>query len=281
MQSYNGSLIIESNDYNNQTVTVALQGNGIEPNPDIYTAQDTLDFGEVAEDSTVSLPLVIINIGIEDLEIEEVEFGMGNDSPFSTDFEEATIEAGDSVVVDISFSYTSNRLLIQDILTIYSNDPDEGAFVVFLFAEYTGILEVSYTEGWNIVGLPMLVDNSNYQILFPEAATGSLYSYEGSYNVETDLVPGTGYWLRLITGGIVEFSGSSINDLTLSVNEGWNLISGLSTLVDVAMLYNSGLVVTNGIYGYDGSYINAGMLEPGMGYWVRAISDGEILLTAD
>jgi len=47
------------------------------------------------------------------------------------------------------------------------------------------------------------------------------------------------------------------------------------------VLYNSGLVVTNGIYGYDGSYINAGMLEPGMGYWVRAISDGEILLTAD
>ena len=126
----------------------------------------------------------------------------------------------------------------------------------------------------------MLVDNSNYQILFPEAATGSLYSYEGSYNVETDLVPGTGYWLRLITGGIVEFSGSSINDLTLSVNEGWNLISGLSTLVDVAMLYNSGLVVTNGIYGYDGSYINADMLEPGMGYWVRATQDGEITLSS-
>ena len=147
------------------------------------------------------------------------------------------------MVVDISFSITCNRLLIQDVLTIYSNDPDEGAFDVFLFAEYTGVLEVSYTEGWNIVGLPMLVDNSNYQILFPEAATGSLYSYEGSYNLETDLIPGTGYWLRLITGGIVEFSGSSINDLTLSVNEGWNLISGLSTLVDVAMLYNSGLEI--------------------------------------
>ena len=168
VQSYDGSLIIESNDYNNQTVTVALQGNGIEPDPDIYTAQDTLNFGEVAEDSTVSLPLVIKNIGIQDLEIEEVEFWMGDDSPFSTDFEDATVEAGDSVVVDISFSITSNRLLIQDVLTIYSNDPDEGAFDVFLFAEYTGILEVSYTEGWNIVGLPILVDNSNYQILFPE-----------------------------------------------------------------------------------------------------------------
>jgi hypothetical protein len=38
-------------------------------------------------------------------------------------------------------------------------------------------------------------------------------------------------------------------------------------------------VVTNGIYGYNGSYINAGMLEPGMGYWVRAVSDGGIVST--
>jgi hypothetical protein len=116
--------------------------------------------------------------------------------------------------------------------------------------------------------------------LFPEAASGSLYSYGGSYNAETDLVPGTGYWLRLITGGIVEFSGSSIDELTVSVTEGWNLISGLSTPVDVAVLYSSGLVVTGGIYGYDGSYVSPEVINPGMGYWLRAIQDGEITLSS-
>tara|TARA_B100001013_G_C24292625_1_gene317447 strand:+ start:245 stop:409 length:165 start_codon:yes stop_codon:yes gene_type:complete len=54
------------------------------------------------------------------------------------------------------------------------------------------------------------------------------------------------------------------------------LYNKLINLVD-----NSGLVVINGIYSYDGSYINAGMLEPGMGYWVRAVSDREIVLTID
>jgi len=128
--------------------------------------------------------------------------------------------------------------------------------------------------------LPVLVDDSHYQTLFPEAASGSLYSYGGSYNAETDLVPGTGYWLRLITGGIVEFSGSSIDELTVSVTEGWNLISGLSTPVDVAVLYSSGLVVTGGIYGYDGSYVSPEVINPGMGYWLRAIQDGEITLSS-
>jgi hypothetical protein len=148
---------------------------------------------------------------------------------------------------------------------------------------YTQDFEISIETmaGWNMVGLPVLVDDAYYQTLFPEAYTGTLYSFDGSYQPETLFTPGTGYLLRLASGGIAVFAGLPINNLTLSITEGWNLISGLSTPVDADVLYNSGLVVTNGIYGYDGSYINAGMLEPGMGHWVRAISDGEILLTAD
>jgi hypothetical protein len=71
-----------------------------------------------------------------------------------------------------------------------------------------------------------------------------------------------------------------INELTLSITEGWNLISGISTPVDADVLYSSGLVVTGGIYGYDASYFNADVINPGMGYWVRAIQDGEITLSS-
>jgi hypothetical protein len=46
------------------------------------------------------------------------------------------------------------------------------------------------------------------------------------------LIPGTGYLIRLSEGGIVEFSGITIDELTLSLTEGWNLISGISTSVD-------------------------------------------------
>jgi hypothetical protein len=39
-------------------------------------------------------------------------------------------------------------------------------------------------------------------------------------------------------------------------------------------------VVTGGIYGYDGSYMNAETIDPGMGYWVRALADGDITLSS-
>ncbi|HIA30778.1 MAG TPA: hypothetical protein EYN82_04085, partial [Candidatus Marinimicrobia bacterium] len=46
------------------------------------------------------------------------------------------------------------------------------------------------------------------------------------------------------------------------------------------MLYNSGIIAVGGIYGYDGSYINAEMIDPGRGYWVRALDNGEITLSS-
>ena len=107
-----------------------------------------------------------------------------------------------------------------------------------------------------------------------------MYSYDGAYNVEEELTIGTGYLLRLANGGSVNFVGSTIDDLTLSFTEGWNLISGISTPVDVNVLYNSGLVVSNGIYAFDGSYYNASTIDPGMGYWVRALADGDVTLSS-
>jgi len=38
--------------------------------------------------------------------------------------------------------------------------------------------------------------------------------------------------------------------------------------------------VSNGIYAFDGSYYNAETIDPGMGYWVRALADGEITLSS-
>ena len=139
---------------------------------------------------------------------------------------------------------------------------------------------VPYSSGWNMVGLPLEVEDAYYQTLFPSALNNAMYSFDGSYSPVEYLIPGTGYLIRLSDGGTVEFSGTTIGELILSLTEGWNLISGISTPVDADVLYNSGLVVTGGIYGYDGSYMNAETIDPGMGYWVRALTDGDITLSS-
>ena len=54
---------------------------------------------------------------------------------------------------------------------------------------------VEYTEGWNLIGLPLIVDDSDYQIQFSESIEGTLYSFDGSYDPEETLTQGNGYWL--------------------------------------------------------------------------------------
>jgi hypothetical protein len=144
----------------------------------------------------------------------------------------------------------------------------------------TSEISVSYNTGWNMVGLPLEVEDAHYQTLFPDAYNNAMYSFDGSYSPVEYLIQGEGYLVRLSDGGIVEFSGATIDELTLSLTEGWNLISGISTSLPVDVLYNSGLVVSNGIYAFDGSYYQASAIDPGMGYWVRALADGDVTLSS-
>ena len=186
------------------------------------------------------------------------------------------------------YVYFLNRNGIVDTtfnITPYDpGNPDDYTYIMNLILnlrnEDASNDGIDYQSGWNMVGLPLEVEDTYYQTLFPDAFNNALYSFDGSYSPVEYLVPGTGYLIRLSDGGIVEFSGITIDELTLSLTEGWNLISGISTSVDADVLYSSGLVVTGGIYGYDGSYFNADIIDPGMGYWVRALADGDITLSS-
>ena len=59
------------------------------------------------------------------------------------------------------------------------------------------VLEVQYSESWNLIGLPVIVGDSGYESIFEGALSGTLYSFDSGYTLESELVPGTGYWIRL------------------------------------------------------------------------------------
>jgi hypothetical protein len=141
-------------------------------------------------------------------------------------------------------------------------------------------MEVVYSEGWNIVGLPLDGQETDYQVLFPEAMEGTLYSFTDSYSPEETLEVGEGYLLRMGQESVVNFTGNIIDNLVLNVDEGWNLISGLSTPLSADILYASGLIADGTLYGFSDVYFNSDIIEPGLGYWVRATESGEVTLTA-
>ena len=185
---------------------------------------------------------------------------------------------GDGMCCD--FGMGDFTILIDDVIVGHGGD--------FLFEDVTTIviggdiesLAVDYAQGWNMVGLPLEMEDAHYQTLFPNAYNNAMYSFGEGYSPVEYLIQGQGYLIRLSDGGTVEFTGTTIDELTISLTEGWNLISGISTSLPADVLYNSGLVVSNGIYAFDGSYYQASAIDPGMGYWVRALADGDVTLSS-
>jgi len=144
----------------------------------------------------------------------------------------------------------------------------------------TGTILVPYSSGWNIVGLPLDVDDASYSILFPESIEGTLYSFNGGYNLATMVTNGEGYWLRFNEEGSTTISGIPIDELTISLNEGWNLISGITNSINISSIQDpDGIIIAGTVYGFaSGGFLNAEIIEPGKGYWIRANSSGSIFL---
>ena len=186
--------------------------------------------------------------------------------------------------------YILNRTGIVDTtfnITPYDpNNPDDYAYILNLILDIRNetwdqaSITVDYQSSWNIVGLPLEVEDANYQSLFPNAQSGTLYSFDLTYQLEEYLELGTGYLLKLTSGVPVTFTGTSINELTISLSQGWNLFSGLSTSLLPEDVYADEIVQIGTIYGLDGVYYSPESVDPGMGYWVRATQDGDITLSS-
>jgi len=159
----------------------------------------------------------------------------------------------------------------------YIGAPDPHTFtIVSSQMEFT----IEYQSDWNLLGLPVNVEDGYYLNLFPDAEENTLYSYDSGYILETELVTGIGYWLKFNNAGSSTITGTVINEITIPLNEGWNLITGISFPIAVdAIVDPDGLIIPNTIYGFEDGYVNAETLEPGKGYWIRSSGDGDITIS--
>ena len=138
-------------------------------------------------------------------------------------------------------------------------------------------LTVDHLIDWNMVGLPLVVEDGNVLTIFPDAIDGTLYSFGVSYIQEETLENGKGYWLRFDDLGSSDINGGEITSLTMSMNEGWNLISGISSTIELENILDPLEIIIEGtLFGYNGSYLYTDNLVPGEGYWLRTYDAGDI-----
>ncbi len=180
-------------------------------------------------------------------------------------------------LLDPNFDNSIGSNWIESTLEFGDGDygtPGEANFIIPI------AVDIYYQYDWNLVGLPLNIEDSNYLTVFPDAIESTLFSFYDAYTPDSIMVQGKGYWLRFDTTGTTTITGIQINELTISLNDGWNLISGISTPINISGIQDpDGIIITGTIYGYasDG-YSNEGILELGKGYWVRANSSGSITL---
>tara|TARA_B100000315_G_scaffold147872_1_gene136809 strand:- start:7003 stop:10869 length:3867 start_codon:yes stop_codon:yes gene_type:complete len=184
-------------------------------------------------------------------------------------------DQGSFILEDVFGMFVSANMKVENSLTV-----DNSALTSFTITHRLTIeMAMANLAGWNMIGLPLTVEDASYQTLFPNAINGTLYLYNGAYQSASELAEGGGYWLRFSDAGSNTITGYDFSSISLALTEGWNMIAGPSYVVN--NIDDPGNIIIGGTtYGYNGAYYNSSTIDPGLGYWIRANAAGTITLDA-
>ena len=135
-----------------------------------------------------------------------------------------------------------------------------------------------YHSGWNIVSVPLSVNDYSVGSIFP-AATSDAFDYQGSYIPRDTLMQGKGYWIKFDEELYLPLDGTPFYSETLSVQTGWNLVGTISDTIETdSIITIPAGIIDSPFYDYDGSYTSVSKLTPGHGYWVKISESGDIII---
>jgi len=140
--------------------------------------------------------------------------------------------------------------------------------------------QYSVNNKWNLVSVPLTVNDYTKTILYPTAVSEAV-AYQEGYASQATLQNGVGYWMKFNGAQQIMLTGLFRTSETISVTEGWNIIGSISSAVDASSITsNPPGLVTSQFFGYDHGYINSSTIEPGKGYWVKVSESGTLTLSS-
>ena len=198
-----------------------------------------------------------------------------------------TVTYGSSPVFSIVpiLGYHIDSVLVDEVLqttlssdTMYNITANHTIRVTFALSAIK--VGMNIIPSWNLVSLPVKVQNDTISRLFP-TRNSNAFAYNGSgYAITNQLNIGTGYWLKFASAGSDTLSGFPYSSDTIVVTAGWNLIGSLSSpLVSSSIMGNPPGMVTSNFFGYNGNYKISDSIYPGKGYWVKVNQPGTLILS--
>ncbi|MGA9115305.1 MAG: hypothetical protein WB626_00855 [Bacteroidota bacterium] len=194
------------------------------------------------------------------------------------------VPPGGSAKVAVSYNTTGlTDGIYTGRLEVQSNDfPHTPAYVpVRLSVGGIFSVNVPVIAGWNIIANPVVTARDSVQELFPGALFPYAFAYQPGlgYGQAYTIPNGIGCWEKFPAGTTIPVPGAPITRDTLAVLEqGWNLVGSFSHPVDTGAV----MTVPGGLRGspffrYDGAYTPATVLQPGLGYWLKANGNGVLV----
>ena len=136
------------------------------------------------------------------------------------------------------------------------------------------------SSGWNMLSLPIDVTDNNYLTLFPNAVSGTLYGYSGTYVTTTTIENCDGYWLKFPAAEVADIYGLDRTECVISLRAGWNMIGGPNCNVPLSSVIDpGGIIIPGSLYGYSGSYSNSTSIDATKAYWIKTSSAGTVTIS--
>jgi hypothetical protein len=240
--------------------------------PIISFNKKEINFGSIPISTSRTDSITIYNSGGSSLNITTSTPSNFSISPVST-----SIAPHTNRKFYITFS-PMNFDSIASFIIINHNDDHLSDTIIISGKGIQSTISVSINKGWNIVSLPLMVENSGINSLFTNT-TSFAFSYDGQYIQTDSLRKGIGYWLKFDTTLNFNIIGNEILTDTIDVIAGWNLIGCVSQPISISSIQTiPDGIISSSFYGYNNMYLVVNTISPGKGYWTKVNSNGKLIL---
>lgn len=185
--------------------------------------------------------------------------------------------------MDLS-EYEGEQILIKFLLESDGFITDDGWYIdninVYFYSPnppIQGCADIEVNEGWNLVSLPVWLNNMNINNVFPNANSAAFF-FDDYYKIASQLENDLGYWIKFPTEDVIDLCGNKIDDV-IEVKAGWNIIGGNDSLISVGSVTSvPNSIIISDFFEFNDGYSIANNIVPGKGYWVRVSQDGSLKL---
>jgi hypothetical protein len=178
----------------------------------------------------------------------------------------------DSVIIDGAFAGKDTNYTFHSV--------NQNHTLSVNFTDGSISMNCTVADNWNILSVPLHAMDCRAPALFPTALSG-VFCYEGGYVAKETLSTGAAYWVKFRGIQTLKMVGKILDNDTIDVNEGWNMIGSISWTIPVSQITSlpAGIVTSN-FFEYQGGYRSTDSIHGGYGYWVKVNQQGKLILSS-